>query len=129
VISLSFVFTHKGNFNATRSFLEAMETGKHLNMLDEIGRQGVAALSAATPKDTGETASSWGYKIIRDKYHSQIFWTNSNKNGEFEIAIGLQHGHGTGTGGYVRGRDYINPAMRKVFDDFVRRMWKVVTTS
>ena len=126
---LGFIFTTKGDFMNSLNFLEAMERRDYLKILDDMGREGVSALAAVTPKDTGTTASSWDYKVTIGDDYSQIAWINSNRNKDFEIAIGLQHGHGTGTGGYVRGIDYINPAMRKIFEDIVTKMWKVVTNS
>ena len=88
---------------------------------------GVSALSSATPIDTGKTAASWGYEIESDDDGTRIIWTNSNVNKNVNIAIILQYGHGTGTGGYVQGRDYINPAMQPVFDQIADAVWREVT--
>lgn len=88
---------------------------------------GVDALSAATPVDTGKTAASWGYVITRTSDTATITWTNSNVNNGVPIALILQYGHGTGTGGYVKGRDYIKPAIRPVFDELANELWKEVT--
>nr|WP_330371635.1 hypothetical protein [Marvinbryantia formatexigens] len=99
-----------------------------LGVLDKYGRAGVDALSSATPVDSGETASSWGYEIEHSAGSSRIIFTNSHINKGVSIAIILQYGHGTGTGGYVEGRDYINPAIQPVFDNLVKEAWKEVTS-
>lgn len=100
----------------------------HLGNLDKYGREGVAALAAATPIDTGNTAGSWVYEIVREAGSASIVFSNTNVvNGE-NIAILLQYGHGTGTGGYVVGRDYINPAIQPIFDKIANNAWKEVTS-
>ena len=86
----------------------------------------MAALAAATPTDSGRTAESWDYKIQNGSGGYKIMWTNSNVNDGVPIAIIIQYGHGTGTGGYVQGRDYINPAMRSVFDNIADKAWEEV---
>jgi hypothetical protein len=96
--------------------------------LGQYGQMGVNALAAATPKDTGETASSWTYRITKSGSGVTIAWYNTNVNGNAVIALLLQYGHGTGTGGYVVGRDYINPATRPVFDQIAEAVWKKVTS-
>ena len=117
----------KGNFNKTRSFFERMKNRDYLKVLDRYGKMGVDALSAATPVDTGLTASSWGYEIHSSGATSSIVWTNSNVNDGIPIAILIQYGHGTRSGAYVQGRDFINPAMRSVFDNIANAVWKEVT--
>ena len=94
--------------------------------LEHFGSAGVAALSAATPKDSGDTASQWFYEIIQERDSWSIVWGNNNVEDGRQIAVLLQYGHGTGTGGYVAGRDYINPALRPIFDQAVAEGWKVV---
>ena len=117
----------KGDFSKTNTFLErALEVAK-LGQLDKYGRAGVEALSAATPKDTGLTAASWDYKIVRKANGVSIQWFNTNVQNGVNIALILQYGHGTGTGGYVKGRDYINPAMQPVFDQIAESAWKEVS--
>ena len=106
-----------------------MKRGEILRELDRYGQMGVDALASATPLDSGETASSWGYEIQRSGKSFSISWTNTNTNGSVNVAIILQYGHGTGTGGYVPGRDYINPAIRPVFDKIADGVWKVVTSA
>ena len=96
-------------------------------MLDKYGRVGVDALSSATPSDSGLTASSWSYEIEHSSSSAVIKFTNSNINKGVPIAIILQYGHGTGTGGWVQGRDYINPAIQPIFDKIVQDAWKEVT--
>ena len=95
--------------------------------LDKYGREGVAALSSATPVDTGKTANSWYYKIERQNGSVSINFLNSNINEGVPIAIILQYGHATSTGGWVEGRDYINPAIRPLFDSIAEKAWKEVT--
>ena len=121
------VLSSKGDFSkATRYFERLKETAK-LGVLDKYGQEGVAALSSATPVETGLTASSWTYKIQLSESSASIEFHNSNINNGVPIAIILQYGHGTGTGGWGEGRDYINPAIRPVFDKIVEDLWKEVT--
>lgn len=119
----------KGNFEVTQYFLKNAQNieGDIKKSLKKYAEKGVAALASATPKDTGRTADSWGYKIYEDKKQIVIAWTNSNIVDGVPIAVILQYGHGTGTGGYVQGRDYINPAIRPIFDNIVEDAWKEVT--
>lgn len=121
-------FVHRGNFNNLEKFLNTMKGQRYLNALDVYGQKGVEALSAHTPVDTGKTASSWSYEIERTKDKTSIYWLNTNTNGKVNIAIILQYGHGTGTGGYVRGRDYINPAMQPIFDEIADGVWREVSS-
>lgn len=120
-------FSHKGNFSRTNRFLEKALNVVKLGELDKYGRQGVDALSAATPVDTGNTAGSWEYKITRDHGSATISWFNTNVSNGVNIAVILQYGHGTRNGGYVKGRDYINPAMQPVFDKIAESAWKEIT--
>ena len=113
---MNITFTQKGNFSRTRTFLERAKSLANMSILDKYGRMGVEALASATPKDSGETAASWGYKIEKDGSGLKIVWSNSHINDGVNIAVILQYGHGTGTGGYVAGVDYINPAVKPVFD-------------
>ena len=106
-----------------------MKRREYLNVLDEFGRDGVQALRNATPVDSGATAEAWDYEIKRTRNYTEIVWTNSNINDGVPIAVILQYGHGTGTGGYVQGRDYINPAIRPIFDKIAEKAWKVVTSA
>ncbi len=122
-------FRHRGNFNKTEKFLNKVTKREYLNILDLCGQMGVDALAAATPKDSGRTASSWFYEIERNSNTTSISWLNTNENKGVIIAIILQYGHGTGTGGYVQGQDYINPAMKPVFDKIAEMAWKEVTSS
>lgn len=120
-------FRQKGDFSKLTSFLERAKEGIHLGDLDKYGREGVAALSSATPVDTGQTASSWYYEITNKNGVARISFCNSNLQNGVPIAIILQYGHGTGTGGWVEGRDYINPAVRPVFDKLADSAWREVT--
>lgn len=118
-----------GSFSNTERFLNRIRHKDYLNALDDFGRQGVQALRNATPVDSGKTAESWNYEINQTKGMTEIVWTNSNVNDGVPIAVILQYGHGTGTGGYVQGRDYINPALRPIFDKIAEKAWKAVTES
>lgn len=120
-------FRHKGDFSKLTSFLERAKNAIHVGDLDKYGREGVAALASATPVDTGLTANSWSYEIINQKGSVTIAFNNSNIQNGVPIAIILQYGHGTGTGGWVQGRDYINPAIRPIFDRLADEAWREVT--
>lgn len=120
-------FRHKGDFSKLTRYLEKAKESVHLGTLDKYGRAGVDALASATPVDTGRTASSWYYEIKHEEGVITIAFNNSNIQNGVPIAIILQYGHGTGTGGWVEGRDYINPAIRPVFDKLVKEAWEEVT--
>lgn len=122
---------HRGSFSNLDKFLSRVSGGQHiLRVLDKYGRKGVEALAAATPKDSGLTAASWSYEYTSTGDLITITWTNSNvKKGYFNVAMMLQLGHGTGTGGYVTGIDYINPALRPVFDRLADDAWTEVVNS
>lgn len=120
-------FRHKGDFSKTTRFLERAKHVVRLADLDRFGREGVAALASATPVESGLTASSWYYEITYSKSGAKIAFYNSNIQNGVLIAIILQYGHGTGTGGWVEGRDYINPAIQPIFDRIVDEAWREVT--
>ena len=120
-------FRHKGDFSKFSSFMEKAKNAVRLGDLDRYGREGVNALASATPVDTGVTANSWFYKIERTNGSASISFHNSNVQNGVPIAIILQYGHGTGTGGWVEGRDYINPAIRPIFDKLANDAWREVT--
>ncbi len=120
-------FKHKGNFSKTTRFLEKAKESIRIGELDRYGREGVTALSSATPVDTGITAKSWYYKITNQNGTAKITFYNSNVQNGVPIAIILQYGHGTRNGGWVEGRDYINPAIQPIFDKIVNQAWKEVT--
>ena len=117
----------KGDFKKLTSFLERAKESLDIGILDKYGKKGVAALSSATPVDTGLTASSWFYKIENKNGIAKIEFHNSNIQNGVPIALILQYGHGTKNGGYVVGRDYINPAIQPVFDELAKNAWKEVT--
>lgn len=120
--------TQKGDFKKTKKFLNALTMNQYIYaVLAKYGQRGVEALSAATPVDTGKTASSWKYEVKRSKGSYEISWSNTNINDGVNVALILQTGHGTGSGGYVRGVDYINPALAPIFDEMVDEIWKEVT--
>jgi hypothetical protein len=116
-----------GNFDKTLNFLVFMKSGDLFKQLDHYGRVGVDALSSASPVDTGLMSQSWGYQLGHEKGKYSISWFNTDREGGVNIAVIIQYGHGTGTGGYVQGRDYINPAMRPIFDKIVADIWRQVT--
>lgn len=120
-------FRQKGDFSKLTSFLERAKEAIKLGDLDKYGREGVAALSSATPVRTGLTANSWYYEIERQNGSVSITFNNSNVNKGVPIAIILQYGHGTRNGGWVQGRDYINPAIQPVFDRIAKEAWEEVT--
>lgn len=120
-------FRQKGDFSKASRYLERLKEAAKLGVLDKYGREGVAALASATPTETGLTASSWTYEIERKGISVSIVYKNSNINKGVPIAVILQYGHGTGTGGWVQGRDYINPAIQPVFDRIADEAWKEVT--
>lgn len=122
-------FRQTGDFNKTEKFLKKAIRQDYLNALSKYGEMGVAALSSATPVESGMTANSWGYEIVQSKGSVTIYWTNSNQNKGVNIAVILQYGHGTGTGGYVQGIDYINPALRPIFEQISSDAWREVTES
>lgn len=117
-----------GSLKNTMSFLDRLSRGDIFNDLERFGQMGVDALANATPRASGETAQSWGYEIIRSKGSVRIEWYNTNVNQGSNIAILIQYGHGTGTGGYVAGVDYINPAIRPIFDQIIADVWKKVNS-
>lgn len=121
-------FHHKGNFQKTDNFLKKAKQGDYFRSLEKFAQEGVNALASATPIDSGKTAASWDYTISRSKGSVSITWTNSNINDGVNIAVIIQYGHGTRNGGYVQGRDYINPAIRPVFDKIAENVWKEVTS-
>ena len=120
-------FRQKGDFSKLTKYLEKVKEGFDVGILDKYGQAGVRALASATPVDTGLTADSWYYKIEKSKGSVSIAFYNSNIQNGVPIAVILQYGHGTKNGGWVQGRDYINPAIRHIFDAIVEDAWKEVT--
>ena len=120
-------FRQKGDFSTVTSWMERLKEILKLGKLDRYGREGVDALRSATPVDSGLTASSWTYEIQNNGETATIEWHNTNINKGVNIAIILQMGHGTRNGGYVQGRDYINPAIQPVFDKIAKEAWEEVT--
>lgn len=122
-------FTTRGSTKKTEAFLNTIKRREMFQGLESLAQEGVRALAASTPKDSGATAAGWGYRIASGSGRYTITWFNSNINDGVNIAVILQYGHGTGTGGYVEGRDYINPVMRPRFDKIADKAWKVVTSA
>lgn len=119
-------FRQKGDFKNLTKFLERSLESIQLGVLDKYGKEGVAALASSTPIDSGLTASSWYYKIENDKRGAKLSFHNSNIVDNVPIAIIIQYGHATGTGGWVEGRDYINPSLQPIFDKIADTAWKEV---
>lgn len=115
-----------GSWDNLERMLKNSSKSSIFQALERYGQQGVDALRAATPVDTGVTADSWTYEVIQDSHSWSIVWGNTHIEDGRPIAVLLQYGHGTGTGGYVQGQDYINPALRPIFDKMVAEGWKVV---
>lgn len=121
-------FRQKGDFSKLTRYLERLKEAIRLGILDKYGRQGVEALSSATPVESGATANAWYYEIEHKNDSATIAFYNSNVNKGVPIAVILQYGHGTGTGGWVEGRDYINPAIQPIFDAIADEAWREVTS-
>lgn len=119
-------FKQSGNLNKTEDFLRTVQTGSYLHILDRYGKLGVEALASATPIDSGDTASAWDYKIIQSKTGAKLVWTNSNVVDDVPIAILIQYGHTTRDGSYIQGRDFINPALKPIFDKILDDIWREV---
>jgi hypothetical protein len=119
----------EGSFNETEKFLRAMSTMNVDKILNSEAQKGVVALSRATPQESGRASTSWGYKIEKTNSSVTIGWTNSDVENGYPVALMIQYGHGTGTGGYVQGKDYINPAMRPIFDSIAETVWRAVTSA
>ena len=122
-------FESAGSFGNIEKFLQKMSKADMFAELDKYGKAGVAALSSATPVDSGLTATSWYYEIKKTRGSYSIKWLNKNVVNGVPVAILLQYGHATGTGGYVQGRDYINPALKPIFDQIADNVWKAVTSA
>lgn len=120
-------FRQTGDWSKTTNFMKRLKQRKYLSSLDKYGQRGVDALSSATPVDTGKTANSWSYEIRKNDKKVSIIFKNSNIVNGVPIAIILQYGHGTRNGGWVEGRDYINPAIQPIFDKIVKEAWGEVT--
>lgn len=126
---MPFSLTSSGDFKKTESFLKSISKLDILGVMKSYGEEGVAALSAATPVHSGLAAGSWGYDVHVNNGKYAISWTNVDIENDFPVAIMLQYGYATGTGGYVQGRDYINPAIQPVFDQIADKVWKAVTSA
>lgn len=120
--------TSSGNYSRTRHALERILRGDIFSDLDKYGQIGVHTLASATPVRTGKTQTSWEYRVVKTHRRIAIEWYNTNLagNSNVSVAVLIQFGHGTGTGGYVQGYDYINPAIRPIFDDIAEDIWKKV---
>lgn len=122
-------FSSKGDFRNTEKFLKKMSRRDIYRSLDRYGQEGVSALSSATPVESGLASASWSYEVELSKRSASISWLNHDVENGFPVAIMLQYGYGTGTGGYVQGRDYINPALKPIFDKIAESVWREVTSA
>lgn len=119
-------FSVTGSTNNMEKFLKTQQKLDLAKILRPLAQQGVSALASATTKETGRAASSWSYEILQEKGRVVVWWTNSDIENGYPVAVMIQYGHGTGTGGYVQGRDYINPAIRPIFDKMAKEMERAV---
>ena len=122
-------FTVSGSTKKTEDWLRNVQKIDIMAIMASCGQEGVNALSAATPVDTSRAAHSWGYEVTREGGWYTIVWTNSDIENGFPVVIMLQYGHGTRGGGYVQGHDFINPAIRPIFDKIAEKVWKAVTSA
>lgn len=120
-------FNYRGDFKKTEKFFKKIGEGDYFEGVKHFAEEGVKALSEATPVDTGKTAASWSYSMSRVKNGIRISWNNSNVNKGVNIAVIIQYGHGTGSGYYIEGIDYINPALKPVFESIAKHVWKEVS--
>lgn len=118
-----------GSIDRTLRYLEKLKSDRIFASLNSAGAKGVLALSRATPKDSARASNSWDYEIEKSRGRYTIHWINTDEEGGANVAVLIQYGHGTGTGGYVQGRDFINPAMRPIFDQIAEDVWKEVTSA
>lgn len=122
-------FGQRGSFQKLERFLKKISQDDIFKVLDGLGQAGVNALKQATPIDSGLSAASWYYETKKEKGSYTISWRNSNVVSGVPVVILLQYGHGTGTGGYVQGVDFINPALKPIFDKIADEAWRVVTSA
>jgi hypothetical protein len=122
-------FSSPDSFKKTEAFLRKVSLLKIDKLIESEARKGVNALSSATPVDSGVASVSWDYEILKTNNSVTIYWTNSDIEDGYAVAVMIQYGHGTGTGGYIHGIDYINPAMRPIFDQIAETVWKAVTSA
>lgn len=126
---MNITFESSGSFRNTESFLRNAPKANIRGILESLGQRGVRALSAATPQESGLAAAGWYYEVKRTRGGWEIIWSNSDVESGFPVAVMLQYGHATGTGGWVQGRDYINPAIKPIFDEIADQAWKAVKSA
>lgn len=122
-------FESSGSFDKTESFLRNAPKANIRSILESLGHRGVQALSSATPQESGLASGSWYYEVKRTRGGWEIIWSNSDTESGFPVAVMVQYGHATGTGGWVQGRDYINPAIKPIFEKIADRAWKAVKSA
>jgi hypothetical protein len=123
---MGFYFNQRGSFDNTERFLKRSKGLDIRALVESQAQAGARALAESTPAESGLAAESWDYEIVQNGRRVSIVWTNSNVENGFPVAIALQYGYATGTGGYVQGRDYINPTMKPIFDSIAETVWKAV---
>lgn len=126
---MNITFESTGSFDKTESFLRNAPKANIRSILESLGQRGVQALSSGTPSESGLAANSWYYEVKRTRGGWEIIWSNSDIESGFPVAVMLQYGHATGTGGWVQGRDYINPAIKPIFEEIANRAWKAVRSA
>lgn len=126
---MSIVASSSGSFKNTNSFLDSIIKGDIRGRVESLAQEGVVALSAATPQDSGLTAQSWSYEVEEDNGVVTVWWINTNTVDGFNVAVGLQYGHATGNGGWIEGYDYINEALQPIFDKLADSVWKEVQSA
>jgi len=117
---------HRGDFYHTEQLLSRVPERRHIGIMNKFGKLGVDALMAATPKDTGATAASWSYEVVKTEFGHELVWRNSNAPYGANVAILIQYGHGIKGGGFVQGQDYINPALKPILDKLTEALWRGV---
>lgn len=126
---MNITFESSGSFHNTESFLRNAPKANIRSILESLGQQGVRALASGTPQESGLASNSWYYEVKRTRGGWEIIWSNSDIESGFPVAVMLQYGHATGTGGWVQGRDYINPAIKPIFEEIANRAWKAVRSA
>jgi len=119
--------TQKGDFSKTERFFNRLLRKNYLNIIADYANRGIEALKQATPENTGKTADSWSYEIVKGKGKTTLYFTNSNIQNGCSVAILLIYGHGTRNGGYVEGNDFVTSALRPIFQELADKIWREVT--
>lgn len=126
---MEIIIESKGEWKNTRKFLKFIQTWEVKHILEKYAEEGLRSLTDATPSESGKTAECWDYEVEASASSGAIHWTNTNINDGVNIALIIQYGHGLRQGGYVEGTDYINPAIKPVFEALAEEAWKEVTSA